>query len=49
MQYQTYEIAIPNSTGLRFLEVVACSIDAAHADVREAFGADVEIVSTRLI
>lgn len=47
--YRTFEIAIVAKNGLKFLEVVACDMQSAHADVREAYGADVEIASTVLL
>jgi len=49
MNYQTYEVSVATNTGLRFLEVTACDLQAAHADVVAAFGADVEIVCSRVL
>jgi hypothetical protein len=49
MAYQTYEISINNGAGLKFMEVVACDMQAAHNDVKAAYGDDVEIVSTKVI
>ena len=46
MTYTTYEISVNNGNGLTFLKVVACDMQAARADVRETYGADVEIVCT---
>ena len=46
MTYATYTVSIANSVGLKFLQVVACSIDAAHADIRATYGDDVDIVGT---
>ena len=49
MNYQTYEVSINNGKGLTFLQTVACDIEAAHADIRAAYGDDVEIVCTRML
>lgn len=49
MTYQTYEISIIGINGLKFIDVVACDMQAAHADIRAAYGDDVEIVCTRLM
>ncbi len=49
MNYLTYEISITTSNGLRFIAVTACDLSDALADVVEAFGADVEIVSSRVL
>ena len=44
MIYSTFEVSIESSSGLRFIEVVACSAQAAIADVEEAMpGAFVSI------
>lgn len=47
MTYLNFEIAIVAGAGLKFLDVVACDMAAALADVHEAF-ADVEVVSVSL-
>ena len=49
MNYFTFEISIAAGNGLKFLEVVAVGIEAARADVVDAYGADVEIVSVRCL
>lgn len=50
MNYQTYEISITSvNNTLKFVEVMACSLSAAHADIRECYGDDVEIVSSRML
>jgi len=46
MNYTAYTISISSGSGLKFLRVVACSIEAAHADIRAAYGEDVDIVGT---
>lgn len=46
MKYHTFQIAIVTNKGLKFMEVVACDMQAAHADVRATYGEDVEIAST---
>jgi len=44
MNYSTFEVSIESRNGLRFIEVVACSVQAAIADVEEAMpGAFVSI------
>lgn len=47
--YRTFEISIATNNGLKFMEVVACDMAAAKADVVEAYGADVEIVAVTLL
>ena len=49
MAYQTYEVSINASGNLKFFEIVACDMQAAHADIRAAYGDDVEIVCTRVL
>lgn len=49
MAYSTYEVSINNGNGLTFLQTVACDVAAAHADIRAAYGDDVEIVGTRIL
>lgn len=49
MTYLNFEVSIATNAGLKFLEVTACDITSAHADIVETYGADVEIVSTRLL
>ncbi len=49
MNYKTYEISIATANGLKFVEVVACDLHSAQADVVETYGADVEIVSSRVL
>jgi hypothetical protein len=49
MKYQTYEVSINAGSGLKFFEIVACDMQAAHADIRAAYGDDVEIVCTRVL
>lgn len=49
MTYLTYEVAVKAANGfLKFIEVAACSLEAAHADIRAAYGDDVEISHTNL-
>lgn len=49
MTYRKYTVAVATDQGLDFLEVVACDVSAALADVREAFYADtLDIVSVTL-
>jgi hypothetical protein len=45
MSYHTYNISIVARDSLRFLSVCAISIQAAVADVKEAYADGVEIVS----
>lgn len=47
--YRTFEIAIATNNGLKFIEVVAFSLSSAHADIRECYGQDVEIVSSKVM
>ncbi len=49
MNYKNFEVAIVSGNGLKFIEVTACDIAAAQADVREAYGVDVGLVSTTLL
>lgn len=49
MKYATYEIAIAAGDSLKFIEVVACDLAAAVADVKEAYCDDVDVVSVRLV
>lgn len=49
MKYATYEISIVSADSLKFIEVVACDLAAAMADVKEAYGNDVDVVSVRLV
>ena len=49
MKYITFEVSIATNNGLKFFEIVACDMDAAHADIRATYGNDVEIVCTRLV
>lgn len=49
MVYRLYEISIACVSGLKFLSVTACDLSAAYADVREAYGQDVDIVGARLV
>lgn len=49
MPYQTYEISIVSGDSLKFIEVVACDLNAAIADVKEAYGNDVEVAQARQI
>jgi hypothetical protein len=46
MTYTTFEVSIKSGDALKFIRVVACDIPAAHADIRAAYGDDVEIVCT---
>jgi hypothetical protein len=45
MSYQTYNISIVSGDSLKFLSVCGVSIQAAIADVKEAYAEGVEIVS----
>jgi hypothetical protein len=45
MAYRTYNISIVSGDSLRFLSVCAISMQAAIADVKEAYAEGVEIVS----
>lgn len=45
-KYTAFTVSIVSGNGLKFLTVVACDINAAHADIRAAYGNDVEIVTT---
>jgi hypothetical protein len=48
--YKTYEISIEaGGYSLRFVQVVACDIEAAHADVKAMYGDDVVIAATALV
>ena len=49
MNYGTYEVSAIIAGNMKFFEIVACDIDAAHADLRAAYGDDVEIVCTTLL
>lgn len=49
MTYQTYEVSINANGSLKFFEIVACNMQAAHADIQAIYGDDVEIVSTRVL
>lgn len=49
MKYQTYEISIVCGDSLKFIEVVACDLQAAIADVKEAYSDCVQIVQSRLV
>ncbi len=49
MTYHTYEISIEAGDGLKFLEVVAVNAQAAHADIRAAYGDEVVIVCTTVV
>jgi hypothetical protein len=49
MKYQSFEVSISTNNGLKFLEIVACDLEAAHSDVRATYGDDVEIVCSRLM
>ena len=49
MAYKTYEVSINASGNLKFFEIVACDMQAAHADIRATYGDDVEIVCTRVL
>ena len=49
MNYRTYEVSIAIGENLKFIECVACDMAAAHADIAEIYGGDVEIVSTRVL
>ena len=44
----TYEISITAKSGLKFIQVIATSLDAAIADLNEAYF-EAEIVSSRLV
>lgn len=46
MNYTTFQVSIVCGDALKFLQVVACDIAAAHADIRASYGDDVEIVNT---
>lgn len=48
MTYFNFEVSVVNGTGLKFIGVTAVSIDAAIADVKEAYY-EAEIVSIKLI
>lgn len=48
MRYYSFEVSIASNDGLKFLSVVAVSVDAARADIREAYGPDVDIVCITL-
>jgi len=45
---KTYEISIAAKNGLKFIEVVACDLQSAIADIQEAYF-DVEIVSSKVL
>ena len=45
MNYRTFQVSIATDSGLKFVEVVACDIDSARADVVETYGQDVDIVA----
>jgi hypothetical protein len=45
MTYHTYNISIVSGDSLKFLSVCGVSIQAAIADVKEAYAEGVEIVS----
>lgn len=49
MKYITFEVSIVSGNGLKFFEIVACDMDAAHADIRATYGDDVEIVCSRVL
>lgn len=49
MAYQTYEVSINANGNLTFFEIVACDMQAAHADIRATYGDDVDIVCTRVL
>lgn len=49
MTYHTFQIAIATNNGLKFLSVVACDMQSAKADVIEAYGSDVDIVSVSVL
>jgi hypothetical protein len=49
MKYIKYEVSIATNSGLKFFEIVACDLEAAHADVRATYGDDVEIVCSRVL
>lgn len=49
MNYLSFEVAIATAFGLKFLEVVAVDLAAARADVIDAYGADTDIVSVRVL
>lgn len=46
MNYTTFRVSIVSGDALKFLVVVACDMDAAHADIRATYGDDVQIVNT---
>jgi hypothetical protein len=47
--YFTFEVSIVAKDGLKFLTFEACDIQSAYADIRVAYGDDVEIVNARMI
>lgn len=49
MTYSTYIVSAIIADNMKFFEIVACDIDAAHADLRAAYGEDVDIVCTTLL
>lgn len=49
MAYQTYEVSINAGSSLKFVEIVACDMQAARADIRATYGDDVEIICTRVL
>ncbi len=46
MNYSTYEVSIEAGDSLKFVQIVACDMAAAHADLRATYGDDVVIVCT---
>lgn len=49
MNYQSYEVSIDTGNGFKYIEVVSCDIQSAHADIRAAYGESVEIICTRVL
>jgi hypothetical protein len=49
MTYNTYEVRIEAGDSMKWIKVVACDVPAAHADIREAYGEDVQISCTTLL
>lgn len=49
MTYRTYEVSIEAGDSMKFLEVVAVDAQAAHADIRAAYGDEVVIVCTTVV
>jgi hypothetical protein len=49
MNYLSFQVSISTGTSLKFIDVVAVDMSAAHSDIRETYGQDVEIVGTVLL